>query len=88
MATIQELLVLGKEKLDKSGNEYAKYERKVLLEEILGYNYVYMLMNGEEEVAPDKEKQYMDLLEKRCSHYPLQYLFGICSFYGLYVLCE
>lgn len=87
MATIQELLVLGKEKLDKSGNGYAKYERKVLLEEILGYNYMYMLMNGEEEVAPDKEKQYMDLLEKRCSHYPLQYLLGYAHFmdYTFYV---
>ena len=50
MATIQELLILGKEKLDKSGNEYAKYERKVLLEEVLNCNYMYMLMNGEERL--------------------------------------
>ena len=87
MATIQELLILGKEKLDKSGNEYAKYERKVLLEEVLNCNYMYMLMNGEEEVSLEKEKQYLDLIEKRCTHYPLQYLLGYAHFmdYTFYV---
>ena len=80
MATIQELLVLGKEKLESSGNEYAKYERKTLLEEVLGCNYLYMLMNGEEEVAPEKEEQYLQLIDKRCGHYPLQYLLGYANF--------
>ena len=87
MATIQELLILGKEKLDNSGNEYAKYERKVLLEEVLNCNYMYMLMNGEEEVPQDKEKKYLHLIEKRCIHYPLQYLLGYAHFmdYTFYV---
>lgn len=87
MATIQELLILGKEKLDKSGNEYAKYERKILLEEVLDCNYMYMLMNGEEEVSSEQEKQYMALIEKRCTHYPLQYLLGYAHFmdYTFYV---
>lgn len=87
MATIQELLVLGKEKLEKSGNEYAKYERKVLLEETLGCNYMYMLMHGEEEVSAEKETAYLQLLEKRCEHYPLQYLLGYAHFmdYTFYV---
>ena len=59
MATIQELLNIGKEKLESTGNEYAKYERKVLLEEVLGCNYMFMLMNAEEEVAPEKEAGQM-----------------------------
>ena len=85
--TIQELLVLGKEKLESSGNEYAKYERKVLLEEVLGYNYMYMLMHGDEEVPSGKEQEYLQLLEKRCSHYPLQYLLVYAHFmdYTFYV---
>lgn len=87
MATIQELLILGKEKLEKSGNEYAKYERKILLEEVLGCNYMYMLLNGNEEVAADKEQQYMEWIEKRCTHYPLQYMLGYAHFmdYTFYV---
>lgn len=80
MATIQELLQLGKEKLDNSGNEYSKYERKVLLEEVLGCNYMYMLTNPEEEVSSDKQAHYLDYIKKRCEHYPLQYLLGYAHF--------
>ena len=80
MATIQELLTLGKEQLDSSGNEYSKYERKVLLEEVLGCNYMYMLMNGDEEVPPEKEQQYLELIRRRVEHYPLQYLLGYAHF--------
>ncbi len=80
MATIQELLNIGKEKLESTGNEYAKYERKVLLEEVLGCNYMFMLMNPDEEVVPEKEAEYLRLIEERCKHYPLQYLLGYAHF--------
>ena len=80
MATIQELLNIGKEKLESTGNEYAKYERKVLLEEVLGCNYMFMLMNADEEVSPEKEAEYLRLIEYRCKHYPLQYLLGVAHF--------
>ena len=80
MATIEELLQYGKEQLEKSGNEYAKYERKVLLEEVLGCNYMYMLMNGSEEVDAEKEQHYKNLITQRCNHYPLQYMLGVAHF--------
>ena len=80
MATIQELLNIGKMKLESTGNEYAKYERKVLLEEVLGCNYMFMLMNPEEEVSTEKETEYLRLIEERCNHYPLQYLLGYAHF--------
>lgn len=80
MATIQELLNIGKEKLESTGNEYAKYERKVLLEEVLGCNYMFMLMNPDEQVLPEKEAEYLRLIEERCKHYPMQYLLGYAHF--------
>lgn len=87
MATIQELLLLGKQTLEDSGNEYAKYERKVLLEEVLGCNYLYMLTHGEEEVSKEQEERFLKLLKRRQEHYPLQYLLGIAHFmdYAFYV---
>lgn len=87
MATIQELLDYGKEKLSESGNEYSKYERKVLLEHVLGVNYMYMLMNGNEQVSDTKMKEYERLIKRRCEHYPLQYLLGYAHFmdYTFYV---
>lgn len=86
MATIQELLNIGKEKLESIGNEYAKYERKVLLEEVLGCNYMFMLMNPDEEVSLEKETEYLRLIEERCKHYPLQYLLGYAHFMD-YTFC-
>ena len=87
MATISELLDYGKWQLEESGNEYAKYERKVLLEHVLSVNYMYMLMNGDENVAVEKEEQYKKLIEKRKGHYPLQYLLGFTHFmdYTFYI---
>ncbi len=80
MSSIQQLLDIGKEKLIASGNEYAKYDRKVLLEETLGCNYMYMLTHGEEEVPAEKEERYLSLIERRAEHYPLQYLLGYAHF--------
>ncbi len=80
MATIKELLDYGLEQLAGSGNEYAKYERKALLEHVLSVNYMYMIMNGDEKVADDKEALYKSLIEKRCTHYPLQYLLHYVHF--------
>ena len=80
MSTVNELLDYGKEQLELSGNEYAKYERKVMLEHILGVNYMYMLINGSEIVTPEKEEEYKKLIELRCEHYPLQYIMGEAHF--------
>lgn len=87
MSTINDLLDYGKKQLELSGNEYAKYERKVLLEHILNVNYMYMLMNGEEQVSQDKESEYKRLIDLRGEHYPLQYILGEAHFmdYTFYV---
>lgn len=87
MSTILQLLDIGKEKLMTSGNEYAKYDRKVLLEEVLGCNYMYMLTHGEETVSFEKEQRYLELIDRRSEHYPLQYLLGYADFmdYRFYV---
>lgn len=87
MSTILQLLDIGKEKLMKSGNEYAKYDRKVLLEEVLGCNYMYMLTHGEETVSFEKEQRYLELIDRRSERYPLQYLLGYADFmdYRFYV---
>lgn len=87
MSTIKELLDYGKEILERNGNEFAKYERRVLLEHVIGNNYMYMIMNGDENVSEEKVSQYKELLEKRALHYPLQYLTGCAYFmdYTFYV---
>lgn len=87
MATINDMLDYGKKVLEESGNEYAKYERKALLEYVLDVNYMYMLLNGDEDISEDKVLEYKRLICKRIEHYPLQYLLGYTHFmdYSFYV---
>ncbi len=80
MASIGDLLQYGRNALVQSGNEYAKYESKVLLEETTGINYMRMLLCMEEEVSQENEKRYRELIERRCKHYPLQYMLGYTHF--------
>lgn len=80
MATIKELLAYGKAQLEQSGNEYAQYERKVLLEEVLGCQYIYMLTHGDEHVPDEQAVRYKELIGRRLEHYPLQYLIGTAHF--------
>lgn len=80
MTSIGELLQYGKDVLEQSGNEYAKYERKVLLEEVLGMKYLQMLACADDLVPDEKVRQYRDMLKKRCNHYPLQYILGYAHF--------
>ena len=44
-------------------------------------------MNGEELVPEDKVSEYKGLIERRCEHYPLQYILGEAHFmdYTFYV---
>lgn len=80
MASVGELLQYGKQVLTDNGNEYAKYESKVLLEELLGIKYMQMLLNPDMPVSEDKEKQYKTMIARRCEHYPLQYILGYAHF--------
>lgn len=80
MASVGELLQYGRQVLTEHGNEYAKYESKVLLEELLGIKYMQMLLNPDLPVSEAKEKQYKNMISRRCEHYPLQYILGYAHF--------
>ena len=78
--TVREILQYGKHALEDSRNEYAKYESRVLLEEVLGIKYMQMLVNPDASVSSEAENRYKEMLEKRRQHYPLQYILGYAHF--------
>ena len=80
MMTVREILQYGKHALEDSRNEYAKYESRVLLEEVLGIKYLQMLVNPDASVSSEAENRYKEMLEKRRQHYPLQYILGYAHF--------
>lgn len=49
---------------------------------LTGADKVSLFMKAEEEVDPETEKKYMELIEKRASRIPLQHITGVQEFMG------
>lgn len=60
----------------------ASFEIYCLLEHIFGWNKHAVLLRKDTECDPQKESDFLRLLERRKSGYPLQYLLGSWEFWG------
>ncbi|MFQ7102952.1 MAG: hypothetical protein ACLRQA_07895, partial [Anaerovoracaceae bacterium] len=49
---------------------------------LTGTDKVSLFMKAEEEVDPETEQKYMELIEKRASRIPLQHITGVQEFMG------
>ncbi len=83
MITIRELLKEGSKRLALSGVEEADVDARLLLFHVLNVNSAafYMIMNNEAEETI--LCRYYELIDKRCTHYPLQYIIGTTEFMGI-----
>ncbi|MCR5610051.1 MAG: peptide chain release factor N(5)-glutamine methyltransferase [Lachnospiraceae bacterium] len=83
MTTIRELLKEGSKRLALNGVEEADVDARLLLLHVLNINSAvfYMIMNNEAEETVIY--RYYELIDKRCTHYPLQYITGSTEFMGL-----
>lgn len=73
----------GRKTLQKSQIAEAELDARLLLEYVCGTDRNYLLVHGDEEVAPDKEALYLECIKKRSSHIPLQHITGVQNFMGL-----
>lgn len=78
---INELLLSTKNKLKNYGIENARFEAEQILIKA-GISKRSILCEPCEYVAPECEQRAKELLDRRISGYPLQYLIGEWSFYG------
>ena len=81
--TINHLLQRGKERLTAAGIENADGDAWYLLEFVTGISKAVYLCNKEQICSGEQEQQYWELIEKRASSIPLQYLTGEQVFMGL-----
>lgn len=81
--TYRELCRMATEKMSSVGIEHASVDAWLLMESICNIDRSFFLVHGEESVLPEQEMRYLELLEKRCTHIPLQYLTGEQEFMGL-----
>lgn len=78
-----ELYRIGKENLIKADIEEAELDARLLLEYICHTNRNDLLVHGDREVSPENETQYLEWIDKRAAHIPLQHITGVQEFMGL-----
>jgi release factor glutamine methyltransferase len=83
MPTISQAISEGVRKLQASGIEQERRTAGLLLCHAIGVDRTHLLTKSEEQIADKEYKEYLELLERRASGEPVQYLTGHQEFYGL-----
>lgn len=79
--SIEELINIGVNSL--KGIETARLDSRLLLGKVLDKETLYLIINKNEKVNLDKEKDYLKLIEKRKEKMPVKYILEKCDFMGL-----
>ncbi|MEW6734143.1 MAG: peptide chain release factor N(5)-glutamine methyltransferase [Acidobacteriota bacterium] len=82
MATISELINIGAAQLTAVGVSDARLTAALLLAQVLGCDRTYLLIHAYDEIAAYAQANYQQLLMRRASGEPLQYIRGYQEFYG------
>lgn len=75
---------LGTERLKEARIEEAALDARLLLEEVCGTDRNYLLVHGNEPVTEDQYDCYVNYIERRSHHIPLQHILGYQEFMGLH----
>ena len=73
----------GRRILAEAGIEEADLDARLLLEHVCHTNRNDLLVHGDRDVDNYQKKEYLQWIEKRSEHIPLQYLTGTQDFMGL-----
>ena len=74
---------MGVERLTAAGIEEAKLDARLLLEELCGTDRNDLLVHGDRPVTEQQENSYVNYIELRSRHIPLQHITGYQEFMGL-----
>jgi release factor glutamine methyltransferase len=76
--TLKELYNFGKKELENL--DFPAFDCGCLTEKFFGANRKYILLNGNDEISPEKETEFRAAVAKRKANYPLQYILGYWYF--------
>tara|TARA_B100001250_G_C19459454_1_gene639555 strand:+ start:206 stop:553 length:348 start_codon:yes stop_codon:yes gene_type:complete len=86
--SIQSALHFGENQLQYNGISNYKKESEWLLLHVLRQNSSWLLVNKNQKISKKDIKCFIDLLNKRSDHIPLQLIMGKATFYGRDFLIE
>lgn len=75
---------LGVERLKEAQIDEALLDARLLLEEVCGTDRNYLLVHGNNSVSEENYNCYVNYIEKRSHHIPLQHILGYQEFMGLH----
>lgn len=73
----------AKKELEKAGIEDYGFEARQIIRHVTGLSNADIMAKYNEQLSPLQQTVYNDVISRRKNHYPLQYLLGCWSFYGL-----
>ncbi len=73
----------AKKELKDAGIETFGFEARQIIKHITGYDNNAIIARYAEQLTPFQQTMYNDVLRRRKERYPLQYILGEWSFYGL-----
>jgi release factor glutamine methyltransferase len=79
----RELYTYGREKLMEAKIAEADLDARLLLEAVCNTSRNDLLVHGDSDVENDKNDTYVNYIEKRRKHIPLQHILGYQEFMGL-----
>lgn len=80
--TIRELINKGARELYNSGIDCGESDARLLAMYCFKMDYQGLLLEGNSAVSPLKEAEYNNLIKKRSTHFPCQYITGTQDFMG------
>ncbi len=80
---VQQLLKTAAAALAEAGIEDSKLEAELLLRDCLGVSRSSLFLQHDQQVKPNLEQRFQDVLTRRCRREPLQYILGSCEFWSL-----
>jgi release factor glutamine methyltransferase len=83
MTAIRDVMQQGARALRDAGIQGARLDASVLLAHVLGVERAWLYAHPEREVAPEEQRRFLALIERRAHGEPVAYLVGHKEFYGL-----
>lgn len=81
--TYAEIYAVGVNRLEQVPIAEAKLDARLLLEVVCHTTRQDLLAHGDREISEQEQKAYLDNIEKRAAHIPLQHITGTQDFMGL-----
>jgi len=81
--TINQWMNEALSRLEKREYNHPELEVKLLMEEVLNCDRIFLIMNGNDELDEELGSSFMDLVEIRMTGKPIQYILGHQEFMGL-----